>query len=82
MSTARRNQALDESQINSRLLDQFLRSSRIDIPEQSEPLTYRQAEELIRQQREVAEFVLPPKQLLEFVVRNVMLTSCIAGTCA
>jgi cytochrome c biogenesis protein ResB len=47
-----------------------LRPSRIDIPEQSGPLTYRQAEELIRQQGEVVEFVLPPRQLFEFVVQN------------
>jgi thioesterase domain-containing protein/acyl carrier protein len=69
-----RNQALDdESQDESRLLDLFLRSRCIDIPEQSGPLTYRQAEELIRQQGqqgEVVEFVLPPRQLFEFVVQN------------
>jgi thioesterase domain-containing protein/acyl carrier protein len=66
-----RNQALDdECQAESRLLDLFLRPSRIDIPEQSGPLTYRQAEELIRQQGEVVEFVLPPRQLFEFVVQN------------
>jgi len=35
-----------------------------------EPLTYRQAEELIGQQGEFAEFVLPPEQVLEFAVRN------------
>ena len=66
-----RNQAFDdESQGESRLLDLFLRSSRIDIPEQSQPLTYRQAEELIRQQGEVVEFVLPPRQIFEFAVQN------------
>jgi len=67
-----RNHALDESQIESRiesrLLDQFLRASRIDIPEQSGPLTYRQVEELIHQQRE--EVVLPPRQLFEFMVQS------------
>ena len=48
------NQALfDESQVESRLLDRILQSSRVDIAEQSEPLNYRQAEELIRQQGEV-----------------------------
>ena len=61
------NQAFDESQIESYILDQFLRFSRIDIPEQSSPLTYRQAEELIHQQREV---VLPPRQLVEFMVQS------------
>ncbi len=66
-----RNHALDdESQGESRILDLILRSSRVDIPDQSGPLTYRQAEELIRQQREVVEFVLPPRQLFEFVVQN------------
>ena len=65
------NQAFyDESQVESRLLERFLRFSRIDIPEQSEPLTYRQAEELIRQQGQVVEFVLPPRQILEFAVQN------------
>jgi amino acid adenylation domain-containing protein len=67
-----RNEAVDESQIESRieslLLDQFLRASRIDIPEQSEPLTYQQVEELIHQQRE--EVVLPPRQLFEFMVQS------------
>jgi thioesterase domain-containing protein len=62
-----RNQALDGE---SRLLDLFLRSSRIDIPEQSQALTYRQAEELIRQQGQVVEFVLPPRQIFEFAVHN------------
>jgi thioesterase domain-containing protein/acyl carrier protein len=62
-----RNHALDESQIESHILNQFLRSSRIDIPEQSESLTYRQVEELIPQQREV---VLPPRQLFEFIVQS------------
>jgi thioesterase domain-containing protein len=66
-----RNQAVeDENPGESRLLDLFLRSSRIDIPEQSGPLTYRQAEELIRQQGEMVEFVLPPRQIFEFAVHN------------
>ncbi len=65
------NQAVyGESQVTSRLLERFLRFSGIEIPEQSEFLTYRQAEELIRQQGELAEFVLPPEQILEFAVRN------------
>ncbi len=62
-----RNQALDGSQI----LEEILRSIRIDIPEESKPLTYRKAEELIHQQREVVEFALPPKQLLELMVQSV-----------
>jgi thioesterase domain-containing protein/acyl carrier protein len=61
-----RNQALDESQI----LQHILRTNRIDIQVDSGPLTYRQAEELIHQQ-EVVEFALPPKRLLEFMVKSV-----------
>ena len=41
-----KNHGLDESQV----LEHILRTNRIDIPEQSGPLTYRQAEELARQQ--------------------------------
>ena len=65
-----RNQALDESQIESQILDLFFRLSGIDIPEQSVPLSYRQAEELIHQQREVVELALPPRHLFEFMVQN------------
>ena len=67
-----RNQAVDESQIESQILDLFLRTNRIDIPEQSGPLTYRQVEELIHQQREVVELALPlpPRQLFEFMVQS------------
>ena len=64
------NQALDENPGEGRLLDLFLRSSGIDVPDQSEPLTYQRAEELIRQQGQVVEFVLPPKQLFDFAVHN------------
>ena len=46
------NQALDEGEIESYVLNQFLQFSRINIPEQSGPRTYRQAEELIRRQGE------------------------------
>jgi thioesterase domain-containing protein/acyl carrier protein len=59
----------EEGQGESRLLNAFLRSSRIAIPEQSQPLTYRRAEELIRQQEGVVEFVLPPRQLFELAVQ-------------
>ena len=62
-----RNQALAESQV----LEHILRINCIDIPVQSGPLTYRQAEELIHQQREAVEFALPPRQLLEFMVQSV-----------
>ena len=63
-----RNQALDESQI----LEDILRTNRIDIPVRSGPRAYRQAEELIHQ-REAVEFALPlpPKQLLELTVQSV-----------
>ena len=63
-----RNQAVDESQ----MLEYILRTNRIDIPEQSGPLTYRQVEELIHQRREVIELALPlpPRQLFEFMVRS------------
>jgi len=64
------DQALDASQIESQLLDQVLRFNRIDIPDQSGPLTYPQAEELIRQQREEVDLVLPPRQLFDFMVRS------------
>jgi thioesterase domain-containing protein/acyl carrier protein len=58
--------ALDDSQI----LEHILRINRIDIPAQSEPITYRQTEELIHQQQ-ATEFPLPPKQLLEAIVQSV-----------
>jgi amino acid adenylation domain-containing protein/non-ribosomal peptide synthase protein (TIGR01720 family) len=60
----------EEIQGESRILDLTLRSNRIDIPEPAEPLTYQKAEELIRQQGKVVEFILPPKQIFEFVVEN------------
>ena len=60
----------DHAEGESRILEVLLRSGRIDVPEQSAPLTYRQAEELIRQQGEVAEFILPPLEFFEFVVQN------------
>ncbi|WP_420716201.1 amino acid adenylation domain-containing protein [Mycobacterium sp. 94-17] len=60
----------DENPGEGRLLDLFLRASRIEVPEQSEPLTYRQAEELIRRQGHAVEFVLPPVPIFEFAVRN------------
>ena len=60
--------ALAESQV----LEYILRTNRIDIPVRSGRLTYRQAEELIQQQ-EAGEFALPlpPRQLLEFMVKSV-----------
>ncbi|MBY0289722.1 MAG: amino acid adenylation domain-containing protein, partial [Mycobacteriaceae bacterium] len=60
----------DHAEGESRILEVLLRSGRIDIPKQSAPLTYQQAEDLIRQQGEVAEFILPPLEFFEFVVQN------------
>ncbi|MGE2721092.1 amino acid adenylation domain-containing protein [Mycolicibacterium celeriflavum] len=70
VNPAEGDSTIDEGPGEARLLDLFLRSSHIDVPEQFKPLTYRQAEELIRQQGEVVEFVLPPRQIFEFAVRN------------
>ncbi|WP_375488463.1 thioesterase domain-containing protein, partial [uncultured Mycobacterium sp.] len=68
-NTAIKDDAADEeNQGESRLLTAFLRFSRIEIPEQAEPLTYGRAQELIRQQRQVVEFILPPRQLFELAV--------------
>ncbi|CQD22142.1 syringomycin synthetase [Mycobacterium lentiflavum] len=60
-----KNETLDESQI----LEHILRTNRIDIPVQSGPLDYRQAEELVHQHG--AGIPLPPQQLLEFMVHSV-----------
>jgi thioesterase domain-containing protein len=60
----------DHAEGESRILEVLLRSGRIDVPEQSASLTYRQAEELIRKQGEVPEFILPPLEFFEFVVQN------------
>ncbi|TPG31264.1 non-ribosomal peptide synthetase, partial [Mycolicibacterium hodleri] len=61
----------DEASDEGGILEHLLRVNRIDIPEQPEPLTYRLAAELIDQQVDDVEFALPPKQLLEFLVRSV-----------
>ncbi|GBG35928.1 hypothetical protein NJB14197_41400 [Mycobacterium montefiorense] len=60
-----KNHTLDESQV----LEHILRTNRIDIPERSEPLTYRQAAELAQQQGVM--FGLPPQQLLAFMAQSV-----------
>jgi amino acid adenylation domain-containing protein len=57
--------AVEESQI----LEGILWLSRIDIPNQSTPVTYRQVEELIHQHREAVDLNLPPQQLREFMAR-------------
>jgi thioesterase domain-containing protein/acyl carrier protein len=65
-----RNQVADESQIESSILDSLLRFSGIDIPQPLSLLTHRQAEELIRQQRLAVELVLPPSDVLKFMIKN------------
>ncbi len=57
--------ALNEGQI----LEHILRTNRIDIPLLPGPLTYERAEEIL--QRGAVEFPLPPKELLELMVRSV-----------
>ncbi|GBE67535.1 hypothetical protein MFM001_39970 [Mycobacterium sp. MFM001] len=64
------SQASDETQVETHILERFLQLSGVDIAEQSRPLTYRQAEELIRQQHAVVELVLPPRKLFEHMVRS------------
>ncbi|KUI15617.1 hypothetical protein AU193_11680 [Mycobacterium sp. GA-1285] len=60
----------DENRGEERLLNLLLKSSRIEIKNDLQPITYREAQELIRQQGEVAEFILPPKEVFDFAVRN------------
>jgi thioesterase domain-containing protein/acyl carrier protein len=64
-----RNDVLDEGQI----LEFILRFIRIDIPDESKPLTYQKAEHLIRQREQAMEIALPPtqvRQFLEFIGQN------------
>jgi len=61
-----RSVAIDESQI----LEHILRTNRMNIPNVPGPLTYQRAAESLRQ-REGVEFPLPPKELLELMVRSV-----------
>ncbi|MGE0783283.1 amino acid adenylation domain-containing protein, partial [Mycolicibacterium sp.] len=56
--------SMNESQI----LEHLLRSNRIDVP--PGPLTYERATEIL-EQRGAAAFPLPPKELLELMVRSV-----------
>ena len=70
LRTSGSHHALEENPGESRLLNLFLRSSGIDIPEQSQPLTYQRAEELIRHHGQAVEFVLPPRQIFDFAVHN------------
>jgi len=66
-----KSEASDEkSPGESRMLDLTLRLHGMRIPEQGRPLTYQMAEELIRQEGKIVEFILPPRQVFEFVVDN------------
>ena len=60
------SRTLDES----RILEHLLRANRVEIPASSGPFTYERAEEIIRQGGAV-DFPLPPKELVELMVRSV-----------
>ncbi|OBF83047.1 non-ribosomal peptide synthetase, partial [Mycobacterium sp. 852002-51163_SCH5372311] len=60
----------NDGQGESRILELTLRTNGIEIPQQAEPITYEMAEELIRRQGKIVEFILPPRQVFEFVVEN------------
>ncbi|ORB65973.1 non-ribosomal peptide synthetase, partial [Mycolicibacterium tusciae] len=64
--TAAASRTLDENQV----LEHVLRTNRVNIAVLSGPLTYERAEEIL-QQRNAVEFPLPPKELLELMVRSV-----------
>ena len=51
----------DKSQVESRMLERFLRFMASIFLSRRSRLTYEKAEELIREQGEFAEFVLPPE---------------------
>jgi thioesterase domain-containing protein len=57
---------LDEGQI----LEHILRTNRIGIPPVDGPLTYERAEEILTREGEV-QFPLPPKELVDLMVRSV-----------
>ncbi len=61
----------DQASNPSEFLEHVLRLNHIAVPQQSEPVTFDQAVELIRQQLESAGIPLPPKQLMEFMVQSV-----------
>jgi thioesterase domain-containing protein/acyl carrier protein len=61
-----RSVAIGESQI----LEHILRTNQMNVPNLSGPLTYERAAEVMRQ-RDGVEFPLPPKELLELMVRSV-----------
>nr|WP_006241247.1 non-ribosomal peptide synthetase [Mycolicibacterium tusciae] len=64
--TAAASRALDESQV----LQHILSTNRVDFSVLSGPLTYERADEIL-QQRGAIDFALPPKELLELMVRSV-----------
>jgi amino acid adenylation domain-containing protein/non-ribosomal peptide synthase protein (TIGR01720 family) len=64
------DEAPDESQIEDFILNELLRFNGIHIPEQPGPMTYGNVHELIHQHGGVAELVLPPRRLFEFMVKS------------
>jgi thioesterase domain-containing protein/SAM-dependent methyltransferase/acyl carrier protein len=60
----------DDAASESQILEHILRVNHVDIPEQSGPLGYSRAAELIQQKLDGVEFALPPKQVLEFMVES------------
>lgn len=60
------NRELDQGQV----LEHILRTNRVDMPVLSGPLTYERAQEILAQ-RGAVEFLLPPRELLELMVRSV-----------
>nr|WP_163737384.1 non-ribosomal peptide synthase/polyketide synthase [Mycobacterium gallinarum] len=60
------NRELDQGQV----LEHILRTNRVDMPVLSGPLTYERAQEILAQ-RGAVEFPLPPRELLELMVRSV-----------
>ncbi|WP_365998404.1 amino acid adenylation domain-containing protein [Mycolicibacterium sp.] len=61
-----RSEASGETQI----LEHILRINHVELPDHTEPLTYRQAAELIHQHPSMAEHSLVPTELLEFMTRS------------
>ncbi|MDA3664239.1 amino acid adenylation domain-containing protein [Mycobacterium xenopi] len=61
----------NETDIESRILQRFLQLSGIDTADNTQPLTYQRAQQLIRQHRDhTAELVLPPQGLLNHMVHS------------
>lgn len=62
--------AASEATGESQILEHILRINHVELPDQSGPITYRQAAELIHQQPSMAEHSLVPTELLEFMTRS------------